>query len=250
MRRTLTFTIVATFFFLSSSFAASEQKSALIEELIQRTNTASLSGEFVVQLMRIGQQAESGGNKPDVSELKAMSPQMHQMLFDTFDRNFSESELRDVLAFFRSPVGKKFADTQLQIATAGRSVAAEQVTTELQGAIQRSKEKRTIADLFTLAIASEAYATDANRYPDAHDLEHLRALLQPTYVRNMPDVDGWGNPFVYAVSSNHQEYRFVSGGPDGKIEPGSMKIGNKAGNNDDIIYENGTWVQKPKDIDL
>src|SRR5215212_5240736 len=55
-------------------------------------------------------------------------------------------------------------------------------------AMQRSKQKRSMADIRTIATAVEAYATDHNRYPPPGELE---SSVVPTYVKSLPKVDGW-----------------------------------------------------------
>src|SRR4051812_8099624 len=49
-------------------------------------------------------------------------------------------------------------------------------------AMQRSKQKRTIADLRTIATAIEAYSSDKNAYPSVSSVEELKPLLVPTYI--------------------------------------------------------------------
>src|SRR5438045_5927489 len=68
-------------------------------------------------------------------------------------------------------------------------------------AMQRSKQKRSMADLRTIATATEAYATDTNRYPRVTSIEELRALIQPRYIKVMPIVDGWGHTYRYECAT-------------------------------------------------
>ena len=71
--------------------------------------------------------------------------------------------------------------------------------------MQRSKQKRTMADMRTIATAWEARATDMNRYDAAGvpstlagSARQLRRrwtrMLSPTYIKTLPQNDGWGNP--------------------------------------------------------
>ncbi|MBW3670567.1 MAG: type II secretion system protein GspG [Acidobacteria bacterium] len=119
-------------------------------------------------------------------------------------------------------------------------------------ATQRAKQKRTMADLRTLATALEAYAVDHNRYPEG-PLEALPSLLQPTYIRTMPRTDGWNNPFVYTgrdcSDGGCQRYVIASGGKDGQIEldlTGDLRsIGPTTNFNNDIAFADGHFIAWP-----
>jgi type II secretory pathway pseudopilin PulG len=122
-------------------------------------------------------------------------------------------------------------------------------------AMQRSKEKRTMADIRTIATAVEAYGVDHNRYPQAATMDDLAGLLEPVHVRTLPRVDGWGHPFAYEAASCYQgscqEYYVASSGRDGKFERAapsdwSGSPGVKTSWNEDIVYSNGSFVRAPE----
>src|SRR6185295_6742843 len=71
----------------------------------------------------------------------------------------------------------------------------------LLNAIDRGKQKRTLADIRTIGTAIEAYAVDTNVYPLSGDLPALAAVLEPVYIRTLPRKDGWGNPLIYEPRS-------------------------------------------------
>ena len=74
----------------------------------------------------------------------------------------------------------------------------------------------------------------------------------------MPAQDAWGHPFVYIGTANKQQYRIVSAGADGEFEQRAMPMPQSADAKveirltdryeDDLIYENGQFVQVPRDI--
>jgi len=108
-----------------------------------------------------------------------------------------------------------------------------------------------MANLRTLATALEAYATDTNEYPNT-SLGGLKELLEPTYVKEMPMKDSWGNEFAYVASPDHNYYRFVSAGADGIFEWDSRRIvleereiRYRENLKDDIIFADGAFVQAP-----
>jgi hypothetical protein len=116
-----------------------------------------------------------------------------------------------------------------------------------------------MADMRSTATAMEAYATDNDHYPRAATLVELKSFIEPIYIRNTPETDGWGNPVAVIVSPDGQHYRIVSAGADGSFEWDSRTISPVAGLmeneivfserlEDDIIYENGSFLQAPKQV--
>ena len=112
----------------------------------------------------------------------------------------------------------------------------------LLNAIDRGKQKRTMADVRSLATAAEAYAVDFTLYPVVTNVADLAAAVEPLYINSSTRRDGWGRDFV--VDSDGLDYTIGSGGKDG----GSLNfVGGPTGNFDDaIIYMNGQFIQWPE----
>ena len=53
----------------------------------------------------------------------------------------------------------------------------------LLNAIDRGKQKRTMADIRSLGTAVETYSIDNNDYPTAATMAALEVVLEPTYIR-------------------------------------------------------------------
>jgi hypothetical protein len=169
---------------------------------------------------------------------------IEESLVSSYD-GFTESELRQLIAFYKTDLGRKYAETNLRIGTEGRGQVAAQTGAALKKSLERSKILRTMADMRSLAVAAESYAVDTNVYPDARDVDGLAAIVQPTYIRTAPRVDAWGNKFAYAIAADHNGYRIVSGGPDGTIAGANKAFNAKVTKNDDIVFENGSFLQEP-----
>ncbi len=114
----------------------------------------------------------------------------------------------------------------------------------LRNAVDRGKQKRTVADLRSLATAIEQYAIDNTVYPTAATPAQLGMHLTPIYIQTMPLQDAWNRDFI--VDSASLEYTIGSGGKDG----GALNvIGGPTNDFDDaIIYANGQFFQWPEGL--
>ena len=135
-----------------------------------------------------------------------------------------------------------FTLIELLITVAIIGVIAAIAIPNLLNAIDRAKQKRTMADLRGIATAVESYNVDNSAYPTATDVSSLSALIRPGYIDTVPPEDGWGHAFV--IQSVPLDYTIGSGGKDG----GSLVfVGGPTSNFDDaIIFSDGTFVQWPE----
>ena len=125
-------------------------------------------------------------------------------------------------------------------------------------AMQRSRQKRTMADIRSVVAAIEAYSTDKNTYPKAQSYDALRQLLAPEYIRTLPAHDGWDHPFRYACTKEEEDrctaYVLGSAGKDGLFEQSDLGayLGSPRGattNFDcDLIYANGDFIEYPEGV--
>jgi drug/metabolite transporter (DMT)-like permease len=80
----------------------------------------------------------------------------------------------------------------------------------------RTRTRQTTADLASIGSALESRATDMNGYPRVATLEEAAGKLEPAYIKRMPRVDAWGQPYRYfAVDCDAtlcRNYYVVSGG--------------------------------------
>jgi len=127
-------------------------------------------------------------------------------------------------------------------------------------ALDKSKQKKSMADMRSIASAWEARATDRGSYAaagatteafvwpdDQLSYPDMLSLLHPTYIRPLARTDGWGNEFQFSVQTNTggaSVYAIRSGGKDGFFEssyPSALTNRFEC----DIVYSMGSFVVSP-----
>ena len=154
-----------------------------------------------------------------------------------------------------------FTLIELLIVIAIIGILAAIAIPNLLAAVQRGRQKKSMADMRTIATAIESYAVDYNVYPAGACEPGLYtqdtatrlttasfAVLQPSYIAKVPTNDGWGNAFAYVADSTLSNYRIESWGRDGNVQTASVSAvcGTTHDFNDDILYADGTFIQWPE----
>ena len=256
----------------------------LIVELLkltggEKTTTAVMNAMLAQTEKKFTAQAEAEGNSPkELEELKELfalfkeefgrvdiSAVMAESSIQIYAKHYTERELADLVAFYRTPTGRKSVELIPEIVRESAESGAQNVVPLVDEALSRAMErqdekkrpwKRTMSDIRTLATAIETYSIDrldTEGYPLA-DYESLKGLLVPDFIKTMPAKDAWGSPYAYVVSPDGQHYRIVSAGSDLKFERDSLRVADDGKPRkeiqserleSDIIYEDGLFVQFP-----
>jgi type II secretion system protein G len=136
---------------------------------------------------------------------------------------------------------KGFTLIELLIVVAIIGIIAAIAIPNLLNAIDRGKQKRTMADLRSIGTAVESYAVDNNVYPVAGDAATLTTAVQPIYIKSMPNADGWSNAFqVDAITTQYTIYSF---GKDGSGTSCAAGVTNTFA--DQICFINGQFLRYP-----
>ncbi len=131
-------------------------------------------------------------------------------------------------------------------------------------AMNRTRQKKSMADMRAVAIAWESRASDHGRYnaagftypSDDYNPGDMVGHLTPTYIRHLPRADGWANAFDFAADeslgavSEVQTYAIRSRGRDG-IAEGPVYASTQTTRFDcDIIFSNGNFAVYPQGVTL
>jgi type II secretion system protein G len=159
---------------------------------------------------------------------------------------------------------KGFTLIELLVVVAIIGILAAIAIPNLILAIERSKQRRTMADIRAIAIAWESRNIDTGRYNAAGGVDGvdiqvsepvLTGALTPTYIKSMPKADGWGNPYAFFTNSAWgstipaSRYAIISGGHDGVISP-AVFTGAFTNYDCDIVYTQGAFLSYPEGYGL
>ena len=151
-----------------------------------------------------------------------------------------------------------FTLIELLIVVAIIGILAAIAIPNLLTAMQRTRQKRTMADMRSIGTAWEARATDMNVYNAAGlswpqpsvSVTTIVGMLTPTYVKKIPVYDGWNVEFrvsdnvpnSYSIKSygaDKTENTAVTSAPSG-ITTNSFDC--------DIIFSEGNFMQYPDGV--
>ena len=140
---------------------------------------------------------------------------------------------------------KGFTLIELLIVVAIIGIIAAIAIPNLLNAIDRGKQKRTMADIRSLGTAVESYAVDNNFYPKVNSYTTVVPFLQPIYIKTAPVADGWNKAWVFnGDTTNGADYTLISLAKDGIA--GTQTGGVTNSFNCDIMFANGQFFQWPQ----
>lgn len=161
---------------------------------------------------------------------------------------------------------KGFTLIELLVVVAVVAIIAAIAIPYLLGAMQRARQKRSMADIRNMATAWEARATDTQSFTaaglaaegfiwPANDLTYaqMQSILHPTYFKGLPKVDGWAMAFDFAADQPlgngiaSKVYGIRSRGRDRKVDA-AIVPGPTTQFDCDIVYSNGGFVMFPQGV--
>ncbi len=137
-----------------------------------------------------------------------------------------------------------FTIIELLIVVAVIGILVAVAVPNLIGAIQRSRQSRTVADIRMISEGIEAYQNDHSFYPVVADgsVADLADDLR-IYIRRFNELDGWNQPIFYSSEGLH--YTVISFGWDGHSTLPYVD-GPTSSYDADIVFTDGTFLQWPE----
>ena len=140
----------------------------------------------------------------------------------------------------------------LLVAIAVAGILAALIIPNFLDALHKAKQKRTVADVRTVATALESARADANHYPMVNDAAALGTVLAG-HGYNGNGRDGWDHPLRYSCLSPEDggcaSYELASGGRDGVFEhpPGEYPAESfePTAYDSDIVMSDGMFSRWP-----
>jgi len=108
---------------------------------------------------------------------------------------------------------KGFTLIELLIVVAIIGIIAAIAIPNLLNAIDRGKQKRTMADMRSLGTAIESYSIDNSRYPVGMSnvaAAGISAHIAPVYIKTVPTTDGWSNAWDIDSDAGGTTYTITS----------------------------------------
>ena len=134
---------------------------------------------------------------------------------------------------------------ELLVVTVIIGIVASIATAAFTGALDRAKQRSTMADIQIIARAIAAYSVDHHELPDdSGGLESVKALIVPYSKQAFPTKDHWGHEIHYDRDSQNN-YTLESFGKDGFNGPDYAWDG-KFDYTRDIVMYNGVFVAAPE----
>ena len=118
----------------------------------------------------------------------------------------------------------------------------------LVGALDRSRAKKTMADMRAVGHACEDYSVDYNFYPIQAmqgDLSAISPILIPDHADSLPARDGWSWSLQYGTTDGGTAYTIRSLGKDG------IKNGGAGRTRDfdcDIVFQDSHFTAYPSGV--
>jgi general secretion pathway protein G len=149
---------------------------------------------------------------------------------------------------------KGFTLIELLIVVAIIGIIAAIAIPNLLQAMDRAKQKKTMADIKNLSTAIESYSVDVNYYPISTSMAAIATLgatnmgIEPVYIKSAPTRDGWAGQLLYGsdAAGTGSDYTITSFGKDRKVSASSAGVTNDF--DCDIIYQNGSFTAYPEGI--
>ena len=134
---------------------------------------------------------------------------------------------------------KGFTLVEMIVVVAVLGILVAIVIPALMTAVNRSRQRRSMADMHSLGQANGMAQVDSSRYVNA------LGDLGPAYMNPVVVNDGWGNPWVYTAAGDRRSYTLTSNGRDGTSGPAPPNPWFNEPFEPDLVMNTGQFTQMP-----
>ena len=131
-----------------------------------------------------------------------------------------------------------FSLIELLIVVAIIGIIAAIAVPQLMNAMDRGRQRRSMADMRNIATANGTHRVDLGIYCTT-----LAMLVTNGYMQVTPSNDGWGNAYVYTTGAD--TYSITSRGSDGAAAPAPPVPWINDPYDPDIVLTDGQFSQAP-----
>jgi type II secretion system protein G len=125
------------------------------------------------------------------------------------------------------------------------AVVAAIAIVALMNALDKSKQRATMADMRTISKGIEVYAVDHGFFPSAASgMTGLQTSLIPYQISVVPINDAWGHSYRYS-RDDQGNYSLESFGKDG-ADGAEITVATRDHFDQDILIVNGQFVAAPQ----
>ncbi len=134
---------------------------------------------------------------------------------------------------------KGFTLVEMIVVVAVLGILVAIVIPALMAAVNRSRQRRSMADMHNLAKANAMAQVDSSRFVVA------LADLAPNYMNPVAANDGGGNAWTYTPAGDRRSYTLLSNGRDGAAGPAPPSPWFNEPFEPDLIMNTGQFTQIP-----
>ena len=138
-----------------------------------------------------------------------------------------------------------FTLVELLVVVAIIGILASIAVVNLQSALDKSRQRRTMTNIRSVAGAIMAYGADFGYMPtDGIQGNVLRNALRPNVFKDLSVQDAWMNNLIYNTDQSH--YTVESFGRDGIDGPADITNATRSQFDNDILMVDGLFTASPE----
>jgi len=138
-----------------------------------------------------------------------------------------------------------FTLVELLITVAIIGIVTAIAVVNLQSALDKSRQRKTMATMRSVGTAIEAYSNDHSQFPrNGITATELSLALSPQVYKLVETTDGWGNDLSYASDIDH--YTVESYGRDAANGPQDITRATRDEFDYDILFSDGQFLNSPE----